>query len=295
LFDLVETGGDDVDGDGIVDSAADSGAAGDPDGIPDSVDVDVTGGVDSDSDGIDDFADASFVFGDDTDGDGIIDEFDPDADGDGRVDTVVLGASLGASLPDGDFDGTPDFQEAENGALRTGLKGRGGCSIAGPVDAKVDPLLALMCLLALSVLVARLRRQELAQEQTDVTQPSTVQKLFAVVFLLSLCSAASAEGLKLGPYLGAGVGLSWLEPDASEINLEVEDRLDAAFSGVLGLDLTRRLSAEVTYDDLGRAELGSNVQSIWIGAEGLVLMLEWGLLECPITPMCVTFETMIQA
>jgi len=62
----------------------------DSDGIPDSVDVDVTGGSDADNDGIDDLADADFVAGEDQDFDGIVDARDPDANGDGFADAGVL-------------------------------------------------------------------------------------------------------------------------------------------------------------------------------------------------------------
>ena len=60
-LDLAEAGGDDLNGDGLVDAWTDS----DGDGVVDAVDVDVTGGEDADGDGIDDFADADFIFADD--------------------------------------------------------------------------------------------------------------------------------------------------------------------------------------------------------------------------------------
>ena len=169
-FDLVEAGGSDLDNDGIVDSMLDL----DQDGIPDSVDVTYTLGDDFDRDGIDDRMDASqlallsdsaaatvsgviandatnTLFDDaiaiiDTDGDDIPDQFDPDANGDGYADDVILSLALGMALPDGDDNGTPDFQQAGNFLVHTGLQGHAGCSVTG--RSGKDPLLPLLFIIA---------------------------------------------------------------------------------------------------------------------------------------------------
>ncbi|WP_421877736.1 T9SS type A sorting domain-containing protein [Marinoscillum sp.] len=120
--DLVEVGGVDTDGNGMIDGLDDS----DWDTIPDNVDVDNTGGADSDSDGIDDAFDFSVSGGTDTDGDDIIDSADTDIDGDGLPNTYDPDNGGTALTPldtdgdgindqvdlDTDNDGIPDLVEA---------------------------------------------------------------------------------------------------------------------------------------------------------------------------------------
>ncbi|SMD31950.1 Por secretion system C-terminal sorting domain-containing protein [Reichenbachiella faecimaris] len=120
--DLVEAGGVDVDGNGVIDGLDDS----DGDGIPDNVDVDQTGGVDSDGDSIDDIYDFSVSGGTDTDGDDILDTGDLDIDGDGLANVydsddggtplVVVDfdgdGKIDAADLDSDNDGLPDIIEA---------------------------------------------------------------------------------------------------------------------------------------------------------------------------------------
>ncbi len=147
LTDAAESGAITDINDGITDPMRD----GDGDGIPDSVDVDLTAGVDVDMDGIDDQFDASVLLGDDTDTDGIIDSADPDANGDGFADDPnnVLGS--GGSLPDQNNNGVADVLEGQGGILRSGLDGYAGCSTGGPVgdNKATDPLLALLGVTAL--------------------------------------------------------------------------------------------------------------------------------------------------
>ena len=144
LFDVVESGGFDNRDDGILDSMQDV----DLDGIPDSVDVDITLGVDADGDGIDDQFDASFINETDTDGDGIVDSADPDANGDGFADDVVNNLALGQALPDSNGNGAVDLLEAEEGLIHAGLGGVGGvgCSIYsdGGDRTSIDPLFLLL-------------------------------------------------------------------------------------------------------------------------------------------------------
>jgi hypothetical protein len=120
IYDLAEVGGSDVDDDGRVDAWADD----DADGVPDSIDVDFTGGDDVDGDGIDDIADADFVADTDTDGDGIIDAFDDDASGSGFSPIDPNQPLSAGDLPDEDGDGTPDvLQFSPEGIIRTGISG----------------------------------------------------------------------------------------------------------------------------------------------------------------------------
>ena len=168
--DLVEAGGSDLNGDGLVDAWTDS----DGDGVVDAVDVDITGGDDADGDGIDDFADADFVFLSDTDGDGIVDLFDSDFLGDGFLPFTADGDSIAnVELPDVDGNGIIDVLEpnaalpevaAAEGVILTGLAGRGGCAIAplgtlsnSGTRTPVDPMLPLLAILAAGALTYRRR------------------------------------------------------------------------------------------------------------------------------------------
>jgi len=145
FFDVVEAGGIDLNGDGLVDGWADS----DADGIADSVDVDVTGGDDADADGVDDFADADFVSMTDSDGDGIVDLFDTDSRGTGFLPIIAADEAADLTdLPDVDGNGVVDVLEvndANDGVIRTGLDGRSGCSI-GQGGGSKDPALAMLAL-----------------------------------------------------------------------------------------------------------------------------------------------------
>jgi PKD repeat protein len=87
--DIDQTGGTDADGDGIDDNPTYTDSDGD--GIIDAADIDQTGGIDSDGDGIDNIADVDQTGGADTDNDGIDDSFDPlDADNDGILNDADL-------------------------------------------------------------------------------------------------------------------------------------------------------------------------------------------------------------
>jgi len=59
-------------------------------------------------------------------------------------------------------------------------------------------------------------------------------------------------------YAGAGLGASYLEPDASDIPFRVIDRVDQAFTVFLGADLSQRFSADLRFSDLGFAGLSGS-------------------------------------
>ena len=150
--DLVEAGGQDIDGDGIVDTMLDI----DGDGIPDAVDVDQTFGADADADGIDDLADFDYIVNAvDTDGDGIADRADADPDGNGFANVRNDGVS-NTDWPDVDQNGVPDVQEVPlaqanaEGIIRTGLEGS-GCSIAPGSNGRHDVVMPILTLISLLV------------------------------------------------------------------------------------------------------------------------------------------------
>ena len=116
IADIVEARGTDADGDGADDSMRDD----DGDAIPNSADVDFTGGDDVDGDGIDDSFDASETGNPDDDGDGIQNSSDPDRDGDGLTDTYdadntdenVFTSTI--ENPDTDGNGDPDIADIDS-------------------------------------------------------------------------------------------------------------------------------------------------------------------------------------
>ncbi len=66
-------------------------------------------------------------------------------------------------------------------------------------------------------------------------------------------------------YVGAGVGVTELNPETNSAALDVSESTDTGFHVTVGYDFTSRLSAEVYYADLGQADisfLGANVGSV---------------------------------
>ncbi|MEO0469950.1 MAG: FG-GAP-like repeat-containing protein, partial [Bacteroidota bacterium] len=135
ITDLVEAGGVDTDGDGLVDNTTDA----DNDGYADIFDTDddgtagvedandallQTAGTDTDADGKADDAAISYQNGDgadsDTDGDGFPDHLDLDADNDGIPDLIEAGGSdadgngIVDDLTDADNDGYADVYDTDD-------------------------------------------------------------------------------------------------------------------------------------------------------------------------------------
>lgn len=273
VLDLVEAGGVDANGDGVVDTLNDA----DNDGIPDSVDVDITGGDDADADGIDDTADVDFVSEIDTDGDGIVDSSDPDIDGDGFANVLQLDGGeplLAAALPDIDDNGTPDVSQANAiGEWHTGIAGSGcSISIASTEPRGVDPLLTLLALLATLCLAVR-RRTALARWvglaivslisagcASVVPRPAEPLQVEQSTQESPLADTDKKETQleKRHVYAGLGIGISRLEPEARNIEgASVEDTSDTGGQLALGLDINKWLSLELHAADLGRAKLST--------------------------------------
>lgn len=90
---------------------------------------------------------------------------------------------------------------------------------------------------------------------------------------LSRLAYADASGLR--PWLGIGVGLSHLDPDASEISNTINDKNDSVLRGMFGIDLNHRFGIEFSYSDLGEVGLsgGNHVAYYEISGDLLVYFL----------------------
>lgn len=138
ISDIIEAGGVDVNGDGMVDSPADANGDGlddataasplpdpdtDGDGIVDHLELD------SDNDGIPDALEGTV----DTDGDGAPDYLDLDSDNDGIPDSVEAGLIPNQPV-DTDGDGIPDFRDLDSDADGEVDSNEAGSNPAAPVD-----------------------------------------------------------------------------------------------------------------------------------------------------------------
>jgi OOP family OmpA-OmpF porin len=87
-------------------------------------------------------------------------------------------------------------------------------------------------------------------------------KLFLTgALLLASMAASSAESelesrVKMSEwYIGAGMGISQLEPDASGTNYRVTEENDLGWKVFAGRDISKHWTVELLYSDLGKAEL----------------------------------------
>jgi hypothetical protein len=271
--DLVEAGGVDVDGNGIADNLADANGNGladvyesagggaalpvpdtDSDGAADYIDVDSdgdsisdvyeAGGVDANNDGrIDSIVDAN---GDgladsvdvslggarlertDTDRDGKVDYLDTDSDGDGISDR-------NEGRADSDGDGVADYRD-QPGKLGTAVSGTGSFT-----------WLWLGALLGLAALRRKIHPSALA--------------VVAVVGFAGLSSSetfAADAADETGVYVGADVGVSWLEPEDRGGGYVVDDDRSEGWRLVGGYSWSPRWSVELFYIDAGKAGIGSD-------------------------------------
>lgn len=82
--------------------------------------------------------------------------------------------------------------------------------------------------------------------------------ILAVATLGAFSSGAQADGPGFRPWIGGGIGISQLEPDTSEVPETVTDENSTGFRGMLGLDINHRFGLELSYTDLGEAELSGD-------------------------------------
>ena len=97
----------------------------------------------------------------------------------------------------------------------------------------------------------------------------------STVFVGSHAAAQSDQGFHKRVYIGVGAGQSTLEPDTSAVDgLDVIDENDVAGQVTLGLDFSRRLTAEIQYAELGTADLsdGDGIEYANVSVSGLVYL-----------------------
>ncbi|RUM93467.1 MAG: hypothetical protein DSZ28_08310 [Thiothrix sp.] len=248
LPDLIEAGGEDHDLNGIVDnfnessdlnnngmaSTLNSSTGGqalpdldsDNDGLADRLEID------NDADGVMDIAEAG-LSDSDSNNDGIIDDLN-DANGDGFDDAARSTLLNLKALPDTDKNGEPDYREASTTPkLKTGVNGYG----SGSAD---------WLLLGLSLALLIWRRRLLAPVLT----------CFLLIPLSLQAENSPVEREFNGRwYLGANLAVTRLKPVTQAPWYGVADDSSNGYSISLGRDLTKHLSLEGYYFDLGEAQI----------------------------------------
>lgn len=247
----------DSDNDGISDNEEQvlvtfTGIDSDDDGIDDAFDVDATGGLDENSDGIDDATqNQNDVDGDgianfrdlDSDNDGVPDEIEGtnDTDNDGEKDYVDLDSDndgISDEIENGDFnnDGTNDRLQEED-KVETGISGGGtfGVEVLGMI------LIFLLASKAKRIIGRHLR---VVSFMAIAIQTASVQAEGS-------CDLSEILSEEKCWYLGAGMGLSQLQPEPHTTSWVSEDDTDAAFKFFTGYSFNDHLSLEATYEDMG--------------------------------------------
>ena len=266
--DLVEAGGVDANGDGVVDNFVDVNG----NGLADASEPTLGGHVlvlpDTDSDGADNHRDL------DSDGDGISDVIESggtDANHDGRQDGVdgdhdglvdsVDGTTNGTPLkrPDTDGDGMidsldtdsdndkiPDSQEGRDfslqatGKLQTAVRGTGAFE---PL-----PLLGMFGILVWSVL----------RRTRTLNAARVLPALACVVLGAQAFDAHAGDTSAKGFYVGVDVGMSMLKPRNEGGGYKLDDKQSMGYRLDLGYSWSANWSAELFYADGGDVGIASD-------------------------------------
>jgi large repetitive protein len=241
VSDLVEAGGTDANGDGVVDNFVDVNGNGLSDQYEGSLGGHALPLPDTDHDGVDNHRDL------DSDGDGISDVIESggtDANGDGRQDGVDadrngLVDSPRGSRPDSDGDGIPDALDAP-GKLQTAVRGAGA----------FDPV-SLLGLLAVIGFVAmrRMGRVRLAR---------ALPMMACMLLGAQAFEARADEAHAKGWYAGFDVGMSRVDPRVHGGGYVVDDQQSSGFRVDLGYSWSAKWGAELFYADGGAAGVSSD-------------------------------------
>jgi len=101
-------------------------------------------------------------------------------------------------------------------------------------------------------------RSKLSEAVTVIVSHSRALPLLLVTSLAASTAMAGEDDSQTW-YLGAGIGLSELDPDTSGTGYSVTDDSDNGFRLFGGVDLTDRFSLEGFYSDLGSAQIGDHI------------------------------------
>ncbi len=142
-----------------------------------------------------------------------------------------------------DTDGVSNCQQAKNGMESTAM---GGCSMSKR-NTTINTLLWFGAAIGL-------RRRRMKKTMFESTLLITSALVFISAFAVIDANAAGSDFNKR-VYIGANVGISQLDPDASGIDATVDEKNDIGFGLSLGMDLSNRVSAELHVNDLGTATL----------------------------------------
>ena len=189
----------------------------------------------------------------DNDGDGI-DEYqdpyeppvsDPDPETDPETDPEGRG---GPTLPDGT-------------AVETGLKGSGSFDVA----------LLLILIISLACVVCR-------HKQLSIAYRSAFLSIVTIALLNSMLvtPALADENSDQHWYLGAGIGISELEPDPKDTGLTIDDSRDFGWKVFVGYDISESISLEAYYSDLGEMtfDQGGYIEYRDYGIGGVFYLLQ---------------------
>ncbi len=270
----------DTDDNGQIDAGNPVGENGLADDVETAIDTDLTdynsdGQADSvfdiDRDSRPDFMDF------DTDNDGLSDVIEGgflDADNDGMMDS---GQTPTISPPDSNEDGLADYRDpnlgegagnpdGSGGVLQSGLQGEGA-------SLGILPLLFLVFGGLLKIIshpynLKIVRHKSLHNRNTYYKRGMPVLAISLLVMLPAIAIAdPSIENRKFDKrfYLGAGAGMSELEPRHTLGYFVVDDKNDTAGQIFFGYDLTKRFSIEAFYTDLGEAGIATASTGIHAG------------------------------
>ncbi|MBV1873218.1 MAG: OmpA family protein [Gammaproteobacteria bacterium] len=273
----------DQDGDGIPDVVEGTYDV-DGDGIPNNLDLD------SDGDGGSDFAGQSKSSGGgdrsecdyeqdqeclSADGDSIPDFLDPDdqgpadgnggdSDGDGFSDSEEC-PDYSAGCPDPNGNNIPAYNDPKELCSSGPTQCRGlDPEDNTPSPSKVQAGLngngsldgGLLFVLAAAAGL-RLRKKKINRSEGFAALLSLPVLALGLGGNVQPAYADSTDKLD-DVYFGAGVGNSWLEPNAKNSAYSLHDDADMGFKLLAGYDLGTRLGLELSYVDLGSAVLGIN-------------------------------------
>ena len=198
--------------------------------------------VDSDNDGIPDYLDT------DSDNDGLSDDFEADGDGQSKSNNAPI---------DSDKDGIPDYLDSDSdndgqSDQQESIQDQNNDGLPDYIDSN-------------EVLDQEVNNQNQAVE-TSVSGAGALQWLLIILGAILFSQKTLAinwqqEWLKpkwtdgMDVYLGAGLGVSNLQPNTSKSDYSIEESNDSGMKVLLGWDFNQYLTLESYYSKLGQATL----------------------------------------